>query len=136
MLASIVFHLLHFTIRTIFPEYNDLKTTVDLPMAEIHDVYNMILAGFRVDAIQLLYGLYVSSLLSSSPRRPDVSDPGLRSESWRSRLDCIASVYGWIIFAGFPLSQSSLSHKNTDWLIAWRLPVGLLVLRIFNKYAP
>ena len=28
---------------------------------------------------------------------------GLRSESWRSRLDLIASVYGWAIFVGFSI---------------------------------
>ena len=39
-----------------FPEYNDLKTTVGSPDgSEIHDVYNMILAGFRVDAIAIFY---------------------------------------------------------------------------------
>ena len=39
LLAFIVFHLLHFTIRTIYPEYNDFKTTVGSPDdTPIHDV--------------------------------------------------------------------------------------------------
>ena len=106
MLAFIVFHLLHFTIRTIFPEYNDLKTTVGSPDgSEIHDVYNMILAGFRVDAISVFY--VVCMFLLCRHLAHGVSSMfqtlGLRSESWRSRLDCIASVYGWIIFVGFSI---------------------------------
>lgn len=106
MLAFIVFHLLHFTIRTIYPEYNDLKTTVGSPDgSEIHDVYSMILAGFRVDAISVFYVFCmfllcrhlahgVSSMFQSL---------GLRSESWRCKLDFAASAYGWIIFIGFSI---------------------------------
>ena len=106
MLAFIVFHLLHFTIRTIFPEYNDLKTTVGSPDgSEIHDVYNMILAGFRVDAIAIFY--VTCMFLLCRHLAHGVSSMfqtlGLRSESWRSRLDLFASAYGWIIFFGFSI---------------------------------
>ena len=105
MLAFIVFHLLHFTIRTIYPEYNDLKTTVGSPDgSEIHDVYTMILAGFRVDAISVFYVFCmfllcrhlahgVSSMFQSL---------GFRSESC-CKLDLAASAYGWIIFVGFSI---------------------------------
>ena len=106
MLAFIVFHLLHFTIRSIFPEYNDLKTTVGSPDgSEIHDVYSMILAGFRVDAIS---GFYVFCMfLLCRHLAHGVSSMfqtlGLRSESWRAKLDLAASAYGGIIFAGFSI---------------------------------
>ncbi len=106
LLAFIVFHLLHFTIRSIFPEYNDLKTTVGSPDGtEIHDVYNMILAGFRVDAISIFY--IFSMFLLCRHLSHGVSSMfqtlGLRSESWRAKLDLAASAYGWIIFLGFSI---------------------------------
>ena len=40
LLAFIVFHLLHFTVRTIYPEYNEMMTVVGSPDSnEIHDVF-------------------------------------------------------------------------------------------------
>jgi succinate dehydrogenase / fumarate reductase cytochrome b subunit len=106
MLAFIVFHLLHFTIRAIFPEYNDMKTTVGSPDgSEIHDVYSMILAGFQVDAISIFY--VICMFLLCRHLAHGVSSMfqtlGLRSERWRGKLDLAASAYGWIIFAGFSI---------------------------------
>ena len=80
MLAFIVFHLLHFTIRAIFPEYNDMKTTVGSPDgSEIHDVYSMILAGFQVDAISIFYVICMFLLMSAFGSRSieHVSNLGL-----------------------------------------------------------
>lgn len=106
LLAFIVFHLLHFTIRTIFPEYNDLKTTVgSADGSEIHDVYTMIIAGFRVDAISAFY-VFCMFLLCRHLAHGVSSmfqTLGLRSESWRDKLDLVASAYGWIIFVGFSI---------------------------------
>lgn len=106
MFAFIVFHLLHFTIRSIFPEYNDLKTTVGSPDgSEIHDVYSMILAGFRVDAISIFY-IFCMFLLCRHLAHGVSSmfqTIGLRSDSWRTKLDLAASAYGWIIFVGFSI---------------------------------
>jgi succinate dehydrogenase / fumarate reductase cytochrome b subunit len=105
-LPSLFFTCLHFTIRSIFPEYNDLKTTVGSPDgSEIHDVYSMILAGIPGGChFWLLCILHVflcrhlahgvSSMFQSL---------GLRSESWRCKLDLAASAYGWIIFIGFSI---------------------------------
>ena len=56
LLSFIVFHLLHFTIRTIYPEYGELMTLVGSSNeSPIHDVYSMVLAGFQHTAISLFY---------------------------------------------------------------------------------
>ena len=48
LLFFIVFHLLHFTVRSVYPEYNELMTHVGGPKEEeVHGVYTMVLAGFK-----------------------------------------------------------------------------------------
>ena len=52
ILAFIVFHLLHFTVRTIYPEYAEMMTTVGSPEeTEIHDAFLMVISGFKHDVI-------------------------------------------------------------------------------------
>lgn len=106
LLAFIVFHLLHFTIRLIFPEYNELKTTVGSPDdSKIQDVYKMVLAGFRLEEVSVFY--VVSMFLLCRHLAHGVSSVfqslGLRSESWRARLEVASEAYAWIIFAGFSI---------------------------------
>ena len=58
ILAFVVFHLLHFTTRQIFPEYGELETVKGSPDGEmIHDVYSMVIAGFSIDWISISYVL-------------------------------------------------------------------------------
>ena len=66
ILAFVVFHLLHFTIRLIYPEYSEMMTTVGSPdESEIHDAFSMIISGFKNDFVSLLYSCDVS--IVSSP---------------------------------------------------------------------
>jgi len=65
----------------------------------------MILAGFRVDAISIFY--VVCMFLLCRHLAHGVSSMfqtlGLRSDSWRKKLDFFAAAYGWVIFAGFSI---------------------------------
>lgn len=104
LLIFIVFHLLHFTIRTIYPEYSDMMTTVGSPDSkEIHDVYSMVLAGFKHTWISVFY--VVAMFLLCGHLAHGVSSAfqslGLRSENWQKKLDLAAKTYAWIIFIGF-----------------------------------
>ena len=86
LLAFIVFHLLHFTIRTIYPEYSDMMTIVGSPDSnEIHDVYSMVLAGFQHTWISVFY--VVAMFLLCGHLAHGVSSAfqslGIRSESWQ-----------------------------------------------------
>jgi len=83
LLAFIVFHLLHFTIRTIYPA-----------------VFYVVAMGLL--CAHLAHGF--SSVFQSL---------GLRSESWRAKIDLVGVGYAWIIFAGFsivPLSVLAQKH--------------------------
>lgn len=104
LFAFIVFHILHFTTQTVFPDYKYFTTSVPASDgAEVHDVYLMVLAGFGVEWLSAVYILCmfllcrhlthgVSSMFQSL---------GLRSESWRNKIDSMATLYGWVIFVGF-----------------------------------
>lgn len=106
LLSFIVFHLLHFTIRAVYPEYGQLMTEIGSSDENpIHDVYSMVLAGFQHTSISVFY--VVAMFLLCSHLAHGVSSVfqslGLRSESWRPYLDFAAKGYAWIIFLGFSI---------------------------------
>ena len=93
ILAFIVFHLLHFTFRTVALG----------GMTFGDDVHAMVVAGFSSKPVAVFY--IVSMLLLCLHLSHGVSSVfqtlGLRNERWRSRLDGLALAYGWIIALGF-----------------------------------
>ena len=115
LLAFIVFHLLHFTIRTIYPEYSEMMTTVGSPDAyEIHDVYSMVLAGFQHTWISVFY--VVAMFLLCGHLAHGVSSAfqslGIRSENWRVKLELAAKAYAWVIFVGFSIVPLLVLAQN------------------------
>jgi len=93
ILAFLVFHLLHFTFRQ-----------VALGGVDFGDnVYKMVVAGFSNPFVAVFY--IVSLLLLCLHLSHGISSVfqtlGLRNERWRSRLDCVASLYAWIVALGF-----------------------------------
>ena len=115
LLAFIVFHLLHFTIRTIYPEYSEMMTIVGSPDAyEIHDVYSMVLAGFQHTWISVFY--VVAMFLLCGHLAHGVSSAfqslGIRSENWRVKLELAAKAYAWVIFVGFSIVPLLVLAQN------------------------
>lgn len=119
LLFFIVFHLMHFTIQNIHPEFKELETElkgvgtmhhvydklVAVGKTEVHDVYSMVVHGFgpkfwyvsvfylismALLCLHLMHG--ISSMFQSL---------GLRNALWRSRLDRAALVIALIVFIGF-----------------------------------
>ena len=93
ILAFLVFHLLHFTFRQIALGGVDFGD----------NVYKMVIAGFTQPAVAVFY--IVSLILLCLHLSHGISSVfqtlGLRNERWRSRLDCVASLYAWIVVLGF-----------------------------------
>ena len=115
LLAFIIFHLLHFTIRTIYPEYSEMMTIVGSPDSnEIHDVYSMVLAGFQHTWISVFY--VVAMFLLCGHLAHGVSSAfqslGIRSESWRVKLEFAAKAYAWLIFVGFSIVPLLVLAQN------------------------
>jgi len=93
ILGFAVFHLLHYTFRTVAlggVQFGD-------------DVYKMLIAGFSNKPVAVFY--IVSMLLLCLHLSHGVSSVfqtlGLRNERWRARLDGLALAYAWIIALGF-----------------------------------
>lgn len=93
ILGFAVFHLLHYTFRTVAlggVTFGD-------------DVYKMLIAGFSNKPVACFY--IVSMLLLCLHLSHGVSSVfqtlGLRNERWRARLDGLALAYAWIIALGF-----------------------------------
>jgi len=91
ILGFIVFHLLHFTFKSVAVAYQG------------DSVYAMVVAGFAQPAIAIFY--IVSMLLLCLHLGHGVSSVfqtlGLRNERWRGRLDALALAYAWFIALGF-----------------------------------
>jgi succinate dehydrogenase / fumarate reductase cytochrome b subunit len=91
ILGFIVFHLLHFT----------FKSVAVTPQAD--SVYAMVVAGFAQPANAIFY--IVSMQLLCLHLGHGVSSVfqtlGLRNERWRGRLDALAQAYAWFIALGF-----------------------------------
>ncbi|HAY75788.1 MAG TPA: succinate:quinone oxidoreductase [Opitutae bacterium] len=119
LLSFIVFHLLHFTLRVMYPEYGDLMTLVGSSDEKpIHDVYSMVLAGFQHTFISVFY--IVSMFLLCSHLAHGVSSVfqslGLRSESWARYLDLAAKGYAWVICLGFSIVPAAVTAQKFELL--------------------
>ena len=101
LLFFIIFHLLHFTTLTIYPEYRDLHTTINGQQA--HNVYAMVIAGFSKTWISILYIVSMAALCLhlSHGVSSMFQSVGLRNHKWRPRFNSFACCYAWIIFLGF-----------------------------------
>lgn len=95
LLGFIVFHLLHFTLRTVSPE-----VTAAGDAGRVHEMLRLgfadpLVSGFYIVSMALLclhLGHGVSSMFQTL---------GWRNERWRGPLDVAAAAYGWVIFLGF-----------------------------------
>lgn len=97
VLGFVVFHLLHYTVRSVAlaPEV--------VALADAGDVHHMLVKGFSSPSVSVFY--IVSIALLSLHLSHGVSSMfqtlGLRNERWRGRLDAAAQALGWLIFLGF-----------------------------------
>ena len=131
LLAFIVFHLLHFTIRTIYPEYSEMMTVVGSPDSnEIHDVYSMVLSGFQHTWISVFY--VVAMFLLCGHLAHGVSSAfqslGIRSESWRVKLELAAKAYAWLIFVGFSIVPLLVLAQNWGMIELFDTNAGMQAL--------
>ncbi len=117
ILAFVVFHLLHFTIRIVYPEYSEMKTLVGSPdQNEIHDAFQMVISGFKHDVVSIFY-VFAMFLLCQHLAHGFSSvfqSLGIRSESWRAKLDLTAKAYAWLIFAGFSIIPLSVLAQKYE----------------------
>lgn len=119
LLAFIVFHILHFTVQSIHPEFKELETELAgvgtmhhvydklqaVGKTTVHDVYSMVAIGFSPCFWYVPVFYILSMALLSLHLRHGISSMfqslGLRNAPWRKRLDLVALVVALIVFIGF-----------------------------------
>jgi succinate dehydrogenase / fumarate reductase cytochrome b subunit len=101
LLAFIVFHLAHFTLFLVNPGYAGYHT--DLHGVEVHDVYRMVVVGFRNPFVSLFYivslallAFHLSHGIGSLFQTLGVTDQKLRFY-----YETAAQVLAWILFVGY-----------------------------------
>jgi len=126
----LVFHLMHYTIRNVPGHtYNEAivasdgtEYPVDVELVhngehlighdgeplEVHNINDMIVAGFSYPLISILYlvGTFLLCQHLSHGVSSMFQSVGLRNETWRKRLNVIANIYGYgtfLIYASIPL---------------------------------
>jgi succinate dehydrogenase / fumarate reductase cytochrome b subunit len=97
LLGFIVFHLCHFTFQTIKPEYQTFYDGQGRP-----DVYSMVVTGFQVKAVSLLYILSMGLLcMHISHGFSSVFQTfGIRNQTLAPLLDKGSYALGFILFLG------------------------------------
>jgi len=102
-------HVLHFTMLYLDPVSKSLEWVADSGMYEgktIHDVYAMMIYGFNIDWVAILYivamlaiAIHLTHAFSSM-----FQTLGLRNEKWRNILSYVAILYAVVIFFGFSIN--------------------------------
>ncbi len=109
VLIFIVFHILHFTLQSIDPTYQNLRYQLGIE-SEGQDVYAMMIYGFSKPAYAVFY-IIATGLLCWHLAHGFSSmfqTLGFRNEIWRKRLDRIALGYGLVVFLGFAAIPASV----------------------------
>lgn len=105
LFCFIVFHLLHFTIKTLPAPYEpgSFIVTQEGATFNIPNVYEMMVHGFKNVWVSLFYilGTGMLCLHLSHGVSSMFQTVGLRNETWRRPLNVLAFIYGWGVFLGF-----------------------------------
>lgn len=119
LLFFIIFHLMHFTIQNIHPEFRELETELQgvgtmhqvydklaaTGKTRVHDVYSMVAYGFSARYWYVSVFYILSMALLFLHLRHGISSMfqslGLRNALWRIRLDRIALVIALVLFVGY-----------------------------------
>jgi len=98
VLFYLVYHLLHFTVRNVHPQYGHF---ID-PYGR-HDVYSMVVLSFQQPLISIFYiiGNFLLATHLSHGIYSMFQSLGFVGETVRPRLKLFAKVCGYLIFVGF-----------------------------------
>jgi succinate dehydrogenase / fumarate reductase, cytochrome b subunit len=103
ILAFIVYHLLHFTVKSTDARFHELTPFILKDGTAVHDVYSMVALGFQCPSISIFYIISVGllSLHLAHGVSSMFQSLGLRNALWRGRLDKVAVAVGVLLFVGF-----------------------------------
>ncbi|MGA7273725.1 MAG: succinate dehydrogenase cytochrome b subunit [Candidatus Udaeobacter sp.] len=99
VLAFIIYHLAHFTVRVTDPRFGLLKAD---PLGH-YDVYSMIVYGFQNYFVSGFYvlGLFLLALHLSHGSSSFFQSLGLNDKKLTPRLALCGQIFAWLLFAGY-----------------------------------
>jgi succinate dehydrogenase cytochrome b subunit len=99
VLAFIIYHLVHFTVRVTDPRFGLLKAD---PLGH-YDVYSMMVYGFQSYFVSGFYvlGLFLLALHLSHGSSSFFQSLGLNDEKLTPRLARGGRIFAWLLFAGY-----------------------------------
>ena len=98
ILAFIVYHLAHFTLMSLHPEFRQMHDALGR-----HDVHAMMVAGFSNPWVSGFYVLAVGLLCFHLSHGVSAmfSSLGLKNEAYEARIDAFAKIASVILFLGY-----------------------------------
>lgn len=102
VLAFVVFHLSHFTLGIVQPEFYHLKQTLP-DGTQRHDVYNMVVRGFQNVPISIFYivALTLLTFHLSHGISSIFQTLGINNRFLRPNLERLGMVLAWLLWAGY-----------------------------------
>ena len=100
VLAFILFHVAHYTVRVGHPQWSEHTFTLADGFTKVRDIHTMMVQGFSNVAVSVFYVVAVG-LLSFHLAHGIVSmlqTLGLKNEQWTRGLERFAVVYCWAYF--------------------------------------
>jgi succinate dehydrogenase / fumarate reductase cytochrome b subunit len=99
--SFVCFHLAHFTLLWIHPEYRDLH--YQLGQLEVHDVYRMMIIGFSNPWVSGFYALSIGLLCIHLGHGIEsmFQSLGVKNEVWAARINVIGIVVAILLFVGY-----------------------------------
>ena len=98
VLCFIIFHLLHFTFQVVHPEFRNLHDAQGR-----HDVYHMMIAGFRRPLISFFYvlGLFLLANHVSHGFQSVTQTLGINNRKISGLISNCGRIFSWFVFIGF-----------------------------------
>jgi succinate dehydrogenase / fumarate reductase cytochrome b subunit len=99
VLAFIIYHLAHFTVRVTDPRFGLLKAD---PLGR-YDVYSMMVYGFQNIYVSAFYviGLFLLTLHLSHGASSFFQSLGLNNKKLNPRLAFAGRIFAWLLFVGY-----------------------------------
>ncbi|HEY1582393.1 MAG TPA: hypothetical protein VGF73_04770, partial [Chthoniobacterales bacterium] len=99
LLAFIIYHLMHFTIRVTDPRFN----TLPLDPLNHYDVYSMMVIGFSHSLVSAFYifSMFLLALHLSHGSSSFFQSLGLNNQKLTPRLALCGRVFAWLLFVGY-----------------------------------
>jgi succinate dehydrogenase / fumarate reductase cytochrome b subunit len=101
VLAFVIFHLAHFTVRVVDPAFKTMVTTLD--GHEVHDVYKMVVVGFSNGPVVAIYviGLFLLTFHLSHGISSLFQTLGITNRQIRSTYDLAGKTIAWALYIGY-----------------------------------